>query len=87
MPCPVVAYDPDGTDLGPHQVMNLLRLGKKEMATASPMVWNCLTCYACQELCPQGIRITDILLELRVQGQNRAEQIKLTRLTFQGADK
>ncbi|WP_049770398.1 4Fe-4S dicluster domain-containing protein [Desulforapulum autotrophicum] len=82
--CPVVAYDPDGTDLGPHQVMNLLRLGKKEMATASPMVWNCLTCYACQELCPQGIRITDILLELRVQGQKRAEQIKLTRLTSQG---
>lgn len=85
--CPVVAYDPDQTDLGPHQVMNLLRLGKKEMATASPMVWNCLTCYACQELCPQAIRITDILLELRAQGQNRAEQIKLSQLTFQGADK
>lgn len=85
--CPVVAYDPDETDLGPHQVMNLLRLGKKEIATASPMVWNCLTCYACQELCPQGIRITDILLELRAQGQNRAEQIKLSQLTFQEADK
>lgn len=85
--CPVVAYDPEETDLGPHQVMNLLRLGKKEIATASPMVWNCLTCYACQELCPQGIRITDILLELRAQGQNRAEQIKLSQLTFQEADK
>lgn len=85
--CPVVAYDPGGIDLGPHQVMNLLRLGKKEMATASPMIWNCLTCYACQELCPQDIRITDILLELRAQGQTRAEQIKLSKLTFQEADK
>ena len=27
------------------------------------MVWNCLTCYLCQEHCPEGILVTDILSE------------------------
>ncbi|MCP3945069.1 MAG: 4Fe-4S dicluster domain-containing protein [Desulfobacteraceae bacterium] len=85
--CPVVAHDLNQNDLGPHQVMNLLRLGEKHMATGSRMVWHCLTCYSCQELCPQGIRVTDILLELRTQGQKTAGQIKLSQLTNQGSDK
>lgn len=73
--CPVVAYDLSQNDLGPHQVMNLLRLGEQQMASGSKMVWHCLTCYSCQEVCPQSIRVTDILLELRCRGQVRAGQL------------
>lgn len=73
--CPVVAYDLNQNDLGPHQVMNLLRLGEQHMASGSQMVWHCLTCYSCQEVCPQSIRVTDILLELRSRGQVRAGQL------------
>jgi heterodisulfide reductase subunit C len=29
------------------------------------MVWDCLGCYNCQENCPQGIRVTDILFEIK----------------------
>jgi heterodisulfide reductase subunit C len=29
------------------------------------MVWDCLGCYQCQENCPQGVRVTDILFELK----------------------
>ncbi|MDD9302098.1 MAG: 4Fe-4S dicluster domain-containing protein [Desulfobacter sp.] len=78
--CPVVSYDLSENDLGPHQVMNLLRLGKAFMASGSKMVWHCLTCYQCQEICPMSIRVTDILLELRCQGQERAQTITLERL-------
>ncbi len=85
--CPVVAHDLNHNDLGPHQIMNLLRLGKKQMATGSCMVWHCLTCYSCQELCPQGIRVADILLELREDGQKTADRIKLAHLTIQVPDK
>jgi heterodisulfide reductase subunit C len=49
----------------PQQVMNLLRLGKKQMAAKTLMVHNCLTCYSCQESCPSEIKVTDILIELR----------------------
>ena len=85
--CPVVAHDLNQNDFGPHQVMNLLRLGKKQMAQGSRMVWNCLTCYSCQELCPQGIRVTDILLELRAGGQKTTDRIKLSKLNNQVSDK
>jgi heterodisulfide reductase subunit C len=35
------------------------------------MVWNCTTCYQCQEHCPAGIRVTDVLYDLRNQAYTR----------------
>lgn len=78
--CPVAAYDLQKNDLGPHQIMNMLRLGKGQMASGSRMVWHCLTCYTCQEVCPQSIRVADILLELRCQGQERAARLTFNQL-------
>ncbi|HEY3352199.1 MAG TPA: 4Fe-4S dicluster domain-containing protein [Polyangia bacterium] len=65
--CPVVAHSagPGGVDATPQKVMNLLRLGLDELALGSRMVWDCATCYQCQEHCPAGIRVTDVLYELR----------------------
>jgi heterodisulfide reductase subunit C/nitrate reductase gamma subunit len=65
--CPVVEAGDTITpkDMTPQQVMNLLRLGLKDLAMGSRMVWDCVTCYQCQEHCPQGIRIADIFYELR----------------------
>jgi len=79
--CPIVEYDTGDNDYTPQQVMNLLRLGKKHLATGTRMVWNCLTCFSCQEHCPQGIRVTDIMLELRNNGHIRAAAIKQEQLT------
>jgi heterodisulfide reductase subunit C len=31
------------------------------------MLWSCLTCYQCQEHCPQGVKVTDLLYELKNQ--------------------
>lgn len=78
--CPVAAYDLGKNDFGPHQVMNLLRLGEGKMASGSKMVWHCLTCYACQEVCPQSIRVADIMLELRCRGQERAAELTTRQL-------
>ncbi len=66
--CPVVAAAGAGEielDITPQQVMNLLRLGLRDLALGSTMVWECATCYQCQERCPQGIAVADILYELR----------------------
>jgi len=79
--CPIVDYDSNNIDMSPHQIMNLLRLGKKHLATGTRMVWSCLTCYACQENCPQEIQVTDILLELRNEGSVKADIIQKNRLT------
>jgi len=84
--CPVVEHDLSGNDYTPQQVMNLLRLGKKHMAAGTRMVWNCLTCFACQEHCPQGIKVADIMMELRNNGHIRADAMKLEILTNKKAE-
>jgi len=66
--CPVVAHSIDaehGIDLTPQKVMNLLRLGLRDLTLGSRMVWDCASCYQCQESCPEGIRVADIMCELR----------------------
>jgi heterodisulfide reductase subunit C len=73
--CPVVAnYEDPGSalDLMPHQIMHALGLGFREESLSSRMVWDCLTCYLCQEHCPQGVRVTDILYELKNLAYDRA---------------
>jgi len=66
--CPIVAAASSSgnpIDLTPQQVMNLLRIGLKDKALGTQMVWACTTCYMCQENCPQHIPVADVFYELR----------------------
>jgi heterodisulfide reductase subunit C/nitrate reductase gamma subunit len=66
--CPVVAaYENPKEVLGmlPHQIMYAAGLGIKDLAFGSHMLWDCCTCYQCQEQCPQGVHVTDVLYELK----------------------
>ena len=72
--CPVVGnYDEpeQALDLLPHQIMCSLGLGLTAMASGAKMIWDCLTCYQCQENCPQQVEVCDLLYELKnVAAQN-----------------
>jgi heterodisulfide reductase subunit C len=66
--CPVVAlYEnpKEAVGLLPHEIMHSLALKQKELALGSNMLWDCVTCYMCQEHCPQGVCVTDVLYELK----------------------
>ncbi|GAB7078826.1 4Fe-4S dicluster domain-containing protein [Megalodesulfovibrio paquesii] len=66
--CTVVAAATDPVaelDLMPQQIMNLVRMGLIDHTLGARMVWSCVTCYKCQEHCPQGVRVADVLYELR----------------------
>ena len=75
--CPVVEnYENPQTVLKllPHQIMRSLGMGLKDLAMGSAMLWNCLTCYQCQEHCPQGVKVTDVLYELKNLAVKEARQ-------------
>jgi heterodisulfide reductase subunit C/nitrate reductase gamma subunit len=66
--CPVVGnYGNPQESLGllPHQIMCCLGLGLHEMALGANMLWDCVTCYQCQEHCPQQVKVADILYNLK----------------------
>jgi len=66
--CPVVGnYDNPEEALGllPHQIMCTLALGQADMASGARMIWDCVTCYQCQEHCPQKVNVADLLFELK----------------------
>ncbi len=66
--CPVVGnYENPKEALGllPHQIMHACGLGVRDLAFGSNMLWDCITCYQCQEQCPQGVSVTDVLYELK----------------------
>jgi heterodisulfide reductase subunit C/nitrate reductase gamma subunit len=66
--CPVVAafeHPTEALGMLPHQIMYAAGLGVKDLAFGSNMLWDCVTCYQCQEQCPQGVKVTEVLYELK----------------------
>ena len=66
--CPVVANYPNprkALGLLPHQIIQAAKMGLTEPIYKSNMLRDCLWCYACQQNCPQNVRVTDILFELK----------------------
>lgn len=59
--CPLSIY----MDHSPRQVMALVREDFKREVLSSCTIWLCASCYACTVECPQQIRITDIMYELK----------------------
>ena len=74
--CPVVKnYENPMESLGllPHQIMYCLGSGLNEAASGARMLWVCLTCYQCQEHCPQQVKVTDFLYELKNMAVQKLE--------------
>ncbi len=74
--CPVVGnYEvpEEHLTLMPHQIMYSLGLGFFDLAKSSLMIWNCLSCYQCQEHCPQNVAVCDIFFQLKNKAFNNIE--------------
>lgn len=55
-------------DYTPRQVISLFRAGMLEEALRSNTVWTCASCYHCTVRCPAGIKLTDVMYELKRLG-------------------
>jgi heterodisulfide reductase subunit C len=52
-------------DYSPREVIAALRAGLLERVLKSNTIWLCASCYYCTVRCPSGIKLTDIMYELK----------------------
>jgi len=52
-------------DYGPREVIAFFRAGMIDKVVKSNTIWLCTSCYYCTVRCPAGIKITDIMYELK----------------------
>jgi heterodisulfide reductase subunit C len=68
----------------PYRIRQVVRksvMGLKEEVIADDTIWMCATCYECQERCPRGIKIVDVVKTVRnfaVQAGYMAQAHKMT---------
>lgn len=60
--CPVRAVE---EKYNPRRIIRMALLGMKDEVLSSDFIWLCSSCYSCQERCPQGVKITDIMTVLK----------------------
>lgn len=56
--CPVTAVN---NRFDPVRVIRMALYGLRDEVLKSDFIWLCSSCYACQERCPQGVSITEIM--------------------------
>ena len=47
------------------KVMRMAQLGLKDELLNGDDIWQCTTCYTCEERCPRGVPIVDVVLAIR----------------------
>jgi len=52
-------------DRGPREVIAAFRAGMIDEVLKENTIWMCTSCYACTVRCPAGIKITDLMYELK----------------------
>jgi len=60
--CPVCRATPS---YDPLRIMRMLVLGLREEVLSGDMIWLCSDCYTCQENCPMGVKVTEIINHLK----------------------
>ncbi|OGK09377.1 MAG: hypothetical protein A2Y63_06955 [Candidatus Riflebacteria bacterium RBG_13_59_9] len=55
-------------DYSPREIFAALRAGMLDKVLHSNTAWMCTSCYSCTVRCPQKIKITDIMYELKRLG-------------------
>jgi len=60
--CPVAGVN---DDFNPRKIIRQVLLGMRREVLSSPMLWQCIQCYACYAKCPQNVKFRDVMKALR----------------------
>ncbi len=83
--CPVAFVN---DQFNPRRIIRQVLMGQRKEVLSSPVLWQCLQCYACYAKCPQNVKFRDVMKALRslavkeghVQPEVVAERAKLDEL-------
>lgn len=56
----------DEMEYHPHQFVNMVENGDIEPLLASTSIYKCLTCFACVERCPRGVKPANVVEAVRL---------------------
>ncbi len=68
----------------PYRIRNVMRKalsGLKEETLKDDTIWECVTCYACQERCPRGVAIVDVVKIIRNMQSQAGRMAKAHKMT------
>lgn len=68
----------------PYRVRKLVRnclLGLKDEVISDDALWMCTTCYTCQERCPRGVKIVDVVKQARRIASHAGYMAKAHKMT------
>ena len=68
----------------PYRIRNIIRkslMGLKEEVLNDEAIWECVTCYACQERCPRGVAIVDVVKIIRNMQSQAGKMAKAHKMT------
>jgi heterodisulfide reductase subunit C len=60
--CPITAVN---KNFNPVRIIRMALYGLRDEVLGSDFIWLCSSCYACQERCPQGVCITELMTILK----------------------
>jgi len=63
--CPITRLN---DSFNPFRFVRLALFGYIEEVLESGLIWLCSNCYACQEKCPHGVKIPDLMTALKNHG-------------------
>lgn len=68
----------------PYKIRGVVRravMGLKEDVISDDTIWMCTTCYECQERCPRGIKIVDVVKTIRNQAAHAGYMAQAHKMT------
>jgi heterodisulfide reductase subunit C len=68
----------------PYKIRGVVRravMGLKEDVISDDAIWMCTTCYECQERCPRGIKIVDVVKIIRNQAAHAGYMAQAHKMT------
>lgn len=60
--CPI---EPIDRRYDPRKIIRMALLGMQEEILGSEFIWLCSSCYGCTEVCPQDVRLTEVMFAIK----------------------